>query len=252
VTDVEEVIGAGIRGRVDGLAVAIGSPRLAVEVSGRPLPGMIAAAVAEVGAGGLTPVVVCVKGRPVAVAGFGDPVRPDAPAAVRALQRAGWRVELLSGDDPSVVVGVGARLGLDGDACRGGASPEAKLAAVRAALRRGPVVMVGDGVNDAAALAAATCGIAVHGSAEASLAAADVLVRRPGLAPIAELVAGAGTTLQVIRRNFRFSLAYNLTGAALAIAGLIHPLIAALMMPLSSLTVVTSSARTGAFRGKED
>jgi Cu2+-exporting ATPase len=90
----------------------------------------------------------------------------------------------------------------------------------------------------------------VHGSAEASLAAADVLVRRPGLTPIVELSSGARRTLRVIRRNFRFSLIYNLTGAALAVTGLIHPLIGAVMMPLSSLTVVTSSARTRAF-GKE-
>ena len=166
---------------------------------------------------------------------------------------------ILSGDDPRVVRRVGAALGIAGDDCLGGVSPEAKLAAVQADLARGPVVMVGDGVNDAAALAAATCGIAVRGSAEAALAAADVFVSAAdpgagddrgaaGLSVIAELVDGAAATLAVIRRNLRFSLAYNLTGATLAVTGIIHPLVAALLMPISSLTVVTSSTRTRAFR----
>jgi len=247
VSDVCETPGAGIQGRVDGVAVAVGSPRFAVELTGAHLPGLLAAGVAEFAARAWTPVVVCVGDRAVAVAGFGDPVRDDAAAAIATLRGAGWRIGLLSGDDPDVVRTVGDQLGIPAEACRGGASPEDKLAVVRAALADGPVVMVGDGVNDAAALAAATCGIAVHGGAEASLAAADVLCRRPGLQPLVELELGARRTMAVIRRNFTFSLLYNLTGATLAIAGLLHPLIAAVMMPLSSITVVTSSTRTRAF-----
>lgn len=101
--------------------------------------------------------------------------------------------------------------------------------------------MVGDGVNDAAAIAAATVGIGVHGGAEASLATADIYLTTPGLAPLVELVRGARNTMRVIRRNIGFSLLYNVAGAALAITGTISPLIAAVMMPLSSLTVVVGS-----------
>jgi cation transport ATPase len=117
--------------------------------------------------------------------------------------------------------------------------------------------MVGDGINDAAALAAATCGIAVSGSAEAALSAADVFVDAararqasavPALAAVALLVDGAAATMAVIRRNLRFSIVYNLVGVTLAVTGLIHPLIGAIMMPLSSLTVVSSSAWSRAFR----
>jgi Cu2+-exporting ATPase len=201
---------------------------------------------------GKTPVLVAVDGQVVAAAGFADTLRPDAAAAVDELRAKGWRVSILSGDDPRIVRAIGARLGLPAGAGRGGVTPEGKLAAVREAIGAGPVIMVGDGVNDAAAMAAATCGIAVHGAAEASIDAADVLVRRPGLAALVELFDGAAATMSVIRRNLRVSLAYNLIGGTLAVTGLIHPLVAAVMMPLSSLSVLFSSSRSRGFRDTED
>src|SRR5204863_6409380 len=104
-----------------------------------------------------------------------------------------------------------------------------------------------DGVNDAAAMAAADVAIAVHGGAEASLGASDVFTTVPGVGKVLEAVVGARRTLSVIRRGIWFSLAYNLVGVVLCMAGRISPLLAALLMPLSSLTVVTSALRARTF-----
>ena len=105
-------------------------------------------------------------------------------------------------------------------------------------------------MNDAAALAAATVGIGVHGGAEAALAAADVYITRPGVGQVADLLDGAHRTMGVVRRNLIFSLLYNAVGVSLAMAGLLNPVVAAVLMPLSSLTVIVSSYRARTFGGR--
>ena len=233
-SETTHVAGGGITGMVDGRHVVVGSPAFVEACATRDagLPEMPAH---------LTPVLVAVDGRIVASAGFGDPIRADARASIDTLRSRGWTVGILSGDAPSVVAGVGQSLGLPASACIGGAVPEEKLRIVEEARRRGTVVMVGDGVNDAAAIAAASVGVGVHGGAEACLTTADVYLAKPGLASLVTLTEGAGRTIHVIRRNIAFSIGYNIVGATLAVTGLINPLIAAVLMPASSLTVVLAS-----------
>jgi Cu2+-exporting ATPase len=160
-------------------------------------------------------------------------------------------VRILSGDHPEVVARVGAYLGIPASEAIGGLTPEAKREVVAGLVAdgagRGAVVMVGDGVNDAAALALADIGIAVHGGMGASIVAADIVLTREGVAPVADILDGARRLRGVIRRNLAFSLFYNAGASALAMAGLIGPLAAVILMPVSSLTVVLSSAFTRTF-----
>lgn len=250
-TAIREEIGKGIAGLVDGRVVAVGAPpwiRSVLAIEQRQLPSAVEYWIAELAERGETPIVIAVDGVAVAVAGLADPIRSDASAALEQVMKLGWRVEILSGDDSRVVRRVGAALGIPAEQCIGNTSPEGKVAAVRAARKRGPVVMVGDGVNDAAAMASASAGIAVSGAAEIAIEAADVYLRSHSITTIADTIAGASATLATIQRNLRFSLVYNLAAGGLAVAGLIHPLIAAAVMPLSSLTVLASSLRSRAFR----
>jgi len=243
---VRETTGAGIEGIVGSSGVIVGSPAfVAARLGVVPEPFSLAAL--EFSASELTPVLVGVNGAVVAAAGLGDEVRSDARASVDSLRARGWEVRILSGDHPAIVNAVAASLGLERDQVHAGVTPEDKLTLVRAAAADGCAVMVGDGVNDAAALAAATVGIAVHGGAEASLAAADIYLNRPGLSPIVELIDASVRTMRVVHRNLAASLIYNAAAATLAITGTITPLIAALLMPASSLSVLALSFRSRTF-----
>jgi P-type Cu2+ transporter len=256
--DVREVLGCGVEGRVAGRCVVVGKPswvRQRVGSAGAEGVALSTGECAGVDKGpGLTPVLVAVDGAIVARAGFGDPLRPAARAAVAGLGALGWDVRLLSGDSPDVVARVARELGLDPAAAEGGATPERKRDVVRAARAafpatrqspERPVVMVGDGVNDAAAISLATVGIAVRGGAEASLAAADVYLARGGIGALGELLDGARRTSGIVRRNMLIALGYNAVGVSLAMMGVIDPLFAAILMPVSSLTVVL-----GAWQGR--
>ena len=248
---VSETTGAGVEGRVGSRPVVVGSPIFVVQRCGA-LPPEIELRVHAWSGEGLTPVVVAVDGAPCGIAGLADPLRADAAATVSALRRAGFDPGILSGDVPGAVAAVARAIEVPESNARGSVTPEEKLAAVREAAARGPVVMVGDGVNDAAALAAATVGIAVHGGAEAALAAADVYVSRPGVGRLLELVDGSRRTMRVVRRNLAFSVLYNVVGVVLAMSGVLNPLIAAVLMPLSSLTVIVSSYRARSFERAKD
>jgi Cu2+-exporting ATPase len=240
-SEVVEVLGAGIEGRVNCATVIVGKPSwVATKIGAR----LVAPEDDP-----RTRVAVAVNGHLVASAVFGDPVRPEARAVVQEIVRRGWDVRIVSGDAPEVVAAVAARLGLDPARSLGGVTPEQKRDIVRAALPAAtlaaPVVMVGDGVNDAAAISTATAGIAVRGGAEAAMAAADVYLGCAGIGALPELLEGARRTTRLVRRLSLVALAYNAVGVALAVTGTITPLLAAILMPVSSVSVVL-----GAWQGK--
>jgi len=232
---------------VDGRRLLVGSPGL-VEAELGAVPAWALEFAERQARAGNTPVLVALDGGVVAVAAFGDRLRSDARASLCRLQALGFRFAVLSGDHQKVVDAVAAELDVPLVTARGGFSPEMKLSAIRA-LRAGgqSVFMVGDGVNDAAALSAATVGIAVHGGAEASLAAAGVFTTESGLAKIVEAIEGSRRTLRTIGLGIACSLAYNVVGIGLAVTGIISPLMAAVLMPVSSLTVVSLALRARSF-----
>jgi Cu2+-exporting ATPase len=188
---------------------------------------------------GFSPIYVARDQEVVAVAAVGDGLRPDVERHVVWLQQQGWQVGILSGDHSRVVQRVAASLQIPPTEAWGDQLPEDKVRMIGHSQQNAAVVvMVGDGVNDSAALAAASVGIAAHHSAEVSLQAAPVYLGRPGLQGLVQLLQLSRGTMRNIRRNFAFSLTYNLTAVCLAGLGYINPLGAAILMPISSLTVV--------------
>ncbi|HMP80084.1 MAG TPA: heavy metal translocating P-type ATPase [Pirellulaceae bacterium] len=260
VDSVQQSTQGGISGMAASHTVAIGNAAyIAPFLEKNPLSNRLnsdpiawESAVRKLINAGLSPVFVVLDGECRGIAGVGDPLRENSAAAVNALRDRGWTVGILSGDHPQIVAAIGEQLGLASENVHGGVLPEHKVDFVSQGQQGGDpartVVMVGDGVNDSAALAAASVGIAVHGGSEVSLQAAPVYLNRPGLDSLIELIDGSRNTMFVIRRNLIVSLAYNALGVGLAMSGVLNPLIAAVLMPISSLTVVSLSLTGSAFR----
>ncbi|QDT67934.1 Copper-exporting P-type ATPase A [Planctomycetes bacterium MalM25] len=238
-----ELHGYGVTAHTPVGELLVGSPRFAEEQRVR-LPKEMSESIQAGRSAQHTVVVVALKGLVEAVVWLSDTLQDDASDGVKHLRQNGWRAEILSGDAPEPVAAVASEVGLPDDAAHALVTPEEKLARVQTATAgesHPTVMMVGDGVNDAAALAAADVGVAVHGGAEASLAAADVYLTEPGLGKLVELVELGRRTMRTTRRNLVISLAYNTLAVGFAAAGWITPLAAALLMPLSSLTVLASA-----------
>ncbi|MEM6257857.1 MAG: heavy metal translocating P-type ATPase [Planctomycetota bacterium] len=185
-----------------------------------------------------TTVYVSLGAEVVAALAVGDAIRSDVRQSIAQLRGWGWQIEMLTGDEQAVAEQVAQAVGLERSALHAGVSPEQKLNVLKQRSDGLPVAMVGDGVNDAAALAAADVGIAVSGGAEASMAAADVYLAKPGLTGLVELIARARSCRAVVKQNLALSLTYNAVAISLAAAGLVTPLVAAVLMPLSSAAVL--------------
>jgi Cu2+-exporting ATPase len=246
VSGIEQTSGAGIRGIVAGRHLSIGNLSF-VKQSVLEVDSQTTSQVSKIAGEGQTPVLIAIDGDVKMVLAIGDSLRTDALTTMEALQQRGWAVGILSGDHPTTVAAIAKRLNLDDAMALGGLSPEQKLQKIEGSRRsKLTTAMVGDGVNDAAALAAADVGIAIRGGAEASLHAAPIYLASGELMGVVQLVDASRATVKVIRRNFRVSLGYNSLAITLAVCGVISPLIAAILMPISSLTILslTLSSKT--------
>ena len=190
---------------------------------------------------GCTVVLIAIDQTVVSVVWLRDENLPDALESLEALRSDNWECHLLSGDAKGPVQRVAKELGIASDSTQWSKSPEDKLESVkqlRSEHKGSVIVMIGDGVNDSASLAAADVGIAVHGGAEASLAAADVYIQEQGTLPIVGLVHHCRQTMRVVYTNLGVSIAYNFIAVSLAAMGMVTPLVAAILMPISSATVL--------------
>jgi Cu+-exporting ATPase len=172
---------------------------------------------------------------------FGDTARPGAAMAIAALRRSGLRLAMLSGDNPAAASAMAASLGLAPDEVHAGLLPADKVAAVRRLSAHGPVAMVGDGINDAPALAAADLGIAMGSGTDVALQAAGITLMRPEPALVAAALDIARRTGAKIRQNLFWAFVYNLAGIPLAAFGLLSPVVAGGAMALSSVSVMANA-----------
>ncbi|MGW6332828.1 heavy metal translocating P-type ATPase [Nocardia rhamnosiphila] len=242
--------GLGARGRVEGREVLVGSPRLMAEFGCVP-PAALAADLDRHARAGRTAVFVAVDETVVAVIAVADTVKESAAAAVARLHRLGLRTVMLTGDNAFAAQAVAEEVGVG--AVFAELLPQDKvtrIAQLRAAGHR--VAMVGDGINDGAALATADLGLAIGTGADVALAAADVILVRPDLHTVPDAIELAHATLRTIRANLVWAFGYNVVAIPVAALGRLNPLIAGAAMAFSSFFVVTNSLRLRRHRSSTD
>ncbi|WP_405972154.1 heavy metal translocating P-type ATPase [Streptomyces sp. NBC_00988] len=238
----ENVPGRGVRGRVEGREVAVG--RLYDD-----LPEELARARSEAESGGRTAVVVGWDGAARGVVAVADAVKDTSEEAVRQLRALGLTPVLLTGDNRAVAEAVAAAVGIDPGNVIAEVLPEDKVAVVRRLQGEGrSVAMVGDGVNDAAALATADLGLAMGTGTDAAIEASDLTLVRGDLRVAADAIRLSRRTLSTIKGNLVWAFGYNVAALPLAAAGMLNPMIAGAAMAFSSVFVVSNSLRLRTFR----
>lgn len=238
--------GFGIQGRVDGHMVLIGAERLMVRkgVALGDWPARAAALAAE----GQTPLFAAIDGELAALIAVSDPIKESTPVAINALHAMGLKVAMLTGDATPTAEAVASKLGIDHVAAE--LLPAGKLDAIEALRAEAPVAFVGDGINDAPALAAADVGIAIGTGTDVAIEAADVVLISGDLGGVVDAASLSRAVLRNIRQNLGWAFGYNILLIPVA-AGLLYPLFGVLLSPVfaaaamaaSSVLVVTNALR---------
>ncbi|MEU3407481.1 heavy metal translocating P-type ATPase [Streptomyces sp. NPDC006670] len=242
----ESLAGLGVRGVVEGRSVLVGRERLLAE-RGVALPAALARAAAAAEARGSTAVLVAWDGEARGVLTVADAVKPTSAEAVARLRALGLTPVLLTGDNRAVAETVAREVGIDEVIAE--VLPQDKVDVVRRLQAEGrTVAMVGDGVNDAAALARADLGLAMGTGTDAAIEAGDLTLVRGDLRVAADAIRLSRRTLATIKGNLFWAFGYNVAALPLAAAGLLNPMIAGAAMAFSSVFVVTNSLRLRSFR----
>jgi Cu+-exporting ATPase len=246
VTEFTSTAGLGVRGVVGDTDATVGRPTLLVD-RGFDIPDELVSALERAGSAGHTAVVVGWGDRVRGVLVVSDEIKATSTQAVAELRRLGLTPVLLTGDHESVARTVAAQVGID--TVIAGVMPEEKVDAVKALQSQGKTVaMVGDGVNDAAALAQADLGLAMGTGTDAAIEASDITLVRGDLRAAGDAIRLSRATLRTIKTNLFWAFGYNVAALPLAALGLLSPMIAGAAMALSSVFVVGNSLRLRRFR----
>ena len=247
VTDLTQTPGIGIAGRVNiegkSPVVIIGSPE-SIAHSTVAFDTQIAAAIADAHAGSRAIAVLAWDGVAIATFAASDSIKADAAQTISELQVRGIESWLVTGDNAESAAAVASHVGIKPEHVMAAASPEDKLTKISALQSAGKkVAMIGDGVNDAAALAQSNLSLAMGTGTDTAISTADITLMRPHLMSVIDALKLATTTLKTIKVNLGWAFAYNAIGIPIAALGLMTPMYAAAAMALSSLLVVTNSLR---------
>ncbi|WP_436775133.1 heavy metal translocating P-type ATPase [Yinghuangia sp. YIM S09857] len=250
--DFANVEGLGVQGIVEGHAVLVGRTRLLTEWA-LELPVELERAKAAAEAQGRTAVAVAWDGRARAVLVVADAVKPTSAEAIRRFKELGLTPILLTGDNVAAAQSVAEQVGIDPDNVFAEVMPKDKVDVVTRLQRQGNVVaMVGDGVNDAAALAQADLGLAMGTGTDVAIEASDLTLVRGDLRAAADAIRLSRKTLKTIKSNLFWAFAYNVAALPLAASGMLNPMLAGAAMAFSSVFVVSNSLRLRGFKALAD